>query len=349
MSSNGIERSMLGPSGSRSTRASEAKWSASGAPGSAAIAVSANQFRELMSAITVTKDRMDEKLAKFQDKIRQGQEEAAMRTIKRSRYEKSYVFRKHGNEEQASFNAKVDETLAQAEINLSGVEHGSAATSAVQRIREAIQKGRSLLEECQKLLQLANHSEHGWGVVDEYTVDDLAEYSDDEKRIEKAERVAERKAGKRRKKRGTGAVKSRGGSPHFPVAVQPPVMRMPVTAAPYNQPRWQTLPPPTRPIGPCHFCGEMGHLSLSCPVRAMAVSRKWYPFQRKCVLGVDVEHRKSIYSAAKCVRGVGVRTSDVCCEGIESRESVDYVDAESSVGLRQLCQHNFGHFRAAIA
>ena len=59
--------------------------------------------------------------------------------------------------------------------------------AAVQRVKEAIKKGRSLLDERQKLIRLADRSEHGWGVVDEYTADDLAEDSDDEKRIEKAE------------------------------------------------------------------------------------------------------------------------------------------------------------------
>ena len=166
--------------------------------------------------------------------------------------------------------------------------------------------------------------------MDEYKMDDLAEDSEDEKRIENAERAVERKAGNRRKKHSTGAVKSRGGTPHFPVAAQPPVLGIPGATAPYNQPRRPTLPPPTRPIGPCHFYGEMGHLRLSCPTRAVTVSQKWYPFQKECVLGVDLGHRESIYNAGICVNCVNVRYSDVCCEGIESSESVDYVDAESS-------------------
>ena len=43
-----------------------------------------------------------------------------------------------------------------------------------------------------------------WGVVVEYTADELADDSGDEKRLEKAERAAEHKAVKRRKKRGEG-------------------------------------------------------------------------------------------------------------------------------------------------
>ena len=76
---------MLGPSGLRSISASEAEQSVSGSSGSATVTVSADQFRELMFTITAMQDRMDKKLAKFQDEIQQVQEEAATRAIKWSR------------------------------------------------------------------------------------------------------------------------------------------------------------------------------------------------------------------------------------------------------------------------
>lgn len=41
---------------------------------------------------------------------------------------------------------------------------------------------------------MANRSELGWAVVAEYETDSLAVDSDDEKRLERAERTAERKA-----------------------------------------------------------------------------------------------------------------------------------------------------------
>ena len=77
------KRVMPGPSGSRSTPANEVERSAS-----RPVAISATQFRELMSAITATQDSVDDKLAKFLEEIQKGQEEAAMRAIKWSRYEK---------------------------------------------------------------------------------------------------------------------------------------------------------------------------------------------------------------------------------------------------------------------
>lgn len=91
------------------------------------------------------------------------------------------------------FNAKVDEVLAQAESNVVDITPSPFTTPAHQRILKTIRKGQSLLEECQKLIRLADHSDHG---ADEYKADNLAKDSDDNKRIEKAERPTEHKVGK---------------------------------------------------------------------------------------------------------------------------------------------------------
>ena len=97
-----------------------------------------------------------------------------------------------------------------------------------------IQKGRLLFEDRQKLIHFADLSEHAWSLVDEYTADDLADDSDDEPQIEKAERAAERKAWKRRRKCSsqTGQAKFHGS----PVAgMQQPAGVMPAAAAPFTQ------------------------------------------------------------------------------------------------------------------
>ena len=239
--------------------------------GTATVAVSADQFAQLMSAINATQSRLDTKLAEFQEEIRQGQEVAAAKAVKRARYEKPFTYRRRGNEEQATFNARVDESLAQAEGDLASVTAGPSATSALRRVKEAIQQGWRLLDERQKLIRLADRSEHGWGVVDEYTADDLADDSDDERRIEKVERAAERKAGKRRKQRQ--APGTRASPARFPDAgTQTAVPGMSREAPPFSQTRWPAAV--ARPVGPCHFCGEMGHLRLYCLVRTSGTSGK---------------------------------------------------------------------------
>ena len=72
---------------------------------------------------------MEEKLGEFRTEVRQGQEEAAAKALKRARYEKPYAFKRKGNEEQAEFNAKVDETAAEAEAEL--MEAGTSAAPAL--------------------------------------------------------------------------------------------------------------------------------------------------------------------------------------------------------------------------
>ena len=50
----------------------------------------------------------------------------------------------------------------------------------------------SLIAQRQKLLKLADRSEWGWAVVEEFVEDDLADDSGDEKRMERAELAAGR-------------------------------------------------------------------------------------------------------------------------------------------------------------
>ena len=152
---------------------------------------------------------------------------------------------------------------------------GPSTAPALERAKEALKKGRQFLAERQKLIKVADRSEHGWGVVQEYTADELAEDSGDEKRLEKAERAAELKAAKRRKKKASSVQSSRSRS----LSVREP-------APPYRIPssstrRFASMTAPTpvrRAVGPCYACGEMGHMRMSCPrVAAPDRSRKWYP------------------------------------------------------------------------
>ena len=64
-----------------------------------------------------------------------------------------------------------------------------------------MEAGEALLLNKQKLIKLADHSELGWSVVKEYKADELADNSEDEKKIARAEKEAERKALKRKKRR----------------------------------------------------------------------------------------------------------------------------------------------------
>ena len=49
---------------------------------------------------------------------------------------------------------------------------------------------------------------------------------------------------------------------------------------PGHQQSWYDLTRSGRPIGPYHYCGEMGHLHYYCPNKTMVEVKKWYAFQQ---------------------------------------------------------------------
>ena len=104
-----------------------------------------------------------------------------------------------GNQEQVAFNAKLDEAIVEAEIQFE--EAGPSTAPALERTKEALKKGQRIVDR-KRLIKIAEQLEHSWGVVQVYTVDELADDSGDEKRLEKAKKAAKQKqkAAKRRKK-----------------------------------------------------------------------------------------------------------------------------------------------------
>ena len=129
--------------------------------------ITTDQFVQLMSAIKTSQDQFQKDLCTFKDEVRQGKEESATKALKRARHEKPYQCRSKGNEEQAGFNAKVEEALAEAQLDLPGPGTFQALESA----HKAIERGRRLIAERQKLIRIADRSELGWNVVSEYTAD----------------------------------------------------------------------------------------------------------------------------------------------------------------------------------
>ena len=108
--------------------------------GAASVALSANHFPQLMTAITASV--VDAKLQQFCEEICQGQEEAATKVVKRAHYKKPYTFQKCGNKEQVTFNAKVEGALLQAESDLSSIPIAPTTSSAIQRVSETLCKLR---------------------------------------------------------------------------------------------------------------------------------------------------------------------------------------------------------------
>ena len=148
-----------------------------------------------------------------------------------------------------------------------------------------------LVCERQKLIRMADRSEHGWATVEEYLEDELAANSDDEKRMQKAEFRAGRKlkaAAAKTAKKKVGLLQKRPGQ--VPIKYTPPPSgpatqfslsgAMPVLGtqrfASAGYPVYGKWPgvlgaastalasPPLQ--GPCFNCGKVGHVKKFCPL-----------------------------------------------------------------------------------
>lgn len=113
---------------------------------------------------------------------------------------------------------------------------------------------KDLLKHRQKIIKLADQSEHGWKMVTEYEANPVASDSDDEKRIYKAEARASRKA---RSERGVRRGRWRG----YPYRRGFGGRRMNETIPSTSQPQSQ----PTKRQGICFACHGEGHWKFECP------------------------------------------------------------------------------------
>ena len=105
--------------------------------------------------------------------------ENQLREIKKLKYSEPHRFKKKANEDQHKFNRKVIDSLAEVSKALE--------RSEITQAQEALQKGKLLSNERQKHILLADKPEFGWATVNEYKKHELADNSEDEKRIIKSE------------------------------------------------------------------------------------------------------------------------------------------------------------------
>ena len=152
----------------------------------------------------------------------------------------NFTFKRKGNENQFKHEAKVLSKLKEVNAHLNEPTFGhDSMNSAKQKLSEGIE----LVESRQKLIKLADSSQLGWKVVQEYSSNPIADDSEDEKKMYRAQMRAERKAKEERfqKRRSRGPYPSRSDF-----------------KGKDDDDR------PTRRPGRCFDCGAKGHWSKDC-------------------------------------------------------------------------------------
>ena len=128
-----------------------------------------------------------------------------LKEIKKLKFDEPHRFRKRGNEDQYRFNLKVSDAIEEAK--------DACFARQFDKVQASLEKGEKLLIERQKHILLADKSDFGQSLIREYKRNDLAEDSDDERKIIKAEARARTQANQ------SGRLKSRPTNRREPTAL----------------------------------------------------------------------------------------------------------------------------------
>ena len=136
--------------------------------------IDANNQTMMTSMAQLFQNSIDELKRSYADSS-----DAQVREIKKIKTDAPMRFKKKANEDQFRFNVKIQDAIEEAKA--------AAQVNALDKVKDSLQKGENLLKERQKHILLADRSEYGWSTVQEYKKSEIADDSDDEKKMFKAE------------------------------------------------------------------------------------------------------------------------------------------------------------------
>ena len=96
-----------------------------------------------------------------------------------------YHFKKRGHKLQFEFNDEVLGKVEEVDSIIKKLPVTESNKAGLESAKELLQRGMALIIWCQKHIKMANRSDNGWAVVQEYEADELADNSDDEKKMKK--------------------------------------------------------------------------------------------------------------------------------------------------------------------
>ena len=245
----------------------------------------ADKLEEVLRAVRNVEPKVDSKLSEMKQEI----EAADDRLVKKMRLDSKPSFKKKGHEKQYLFNEQVRDKVDAATAALKDTP------PAMEKAITTLQEGEKLISLRQKSILIADRSEHGWATVAEYEEDELADNSDDEKRLFRAEQRAGRKSKQKgakdnRKKGGpykkpyrsswfsstqsSGEHAAHSGGAGAAAVVASPGLQLLVPQILGQGARLPFAPIASSQMGPCFLCGEMGHYRKGCPLLQNASNSK---------------------------------------------------------------------------
>lgn len=203
--------------------------------------------------------KLDKKFTAFKKKLDR-QESTSQLQFKKLKTESKAVssFNFKGNRVQYEFNSNLLDIIDDASSSL--LEGDLATTNS------SIEKAKTLLQKRIKAVRFADKSPAGWAAVEEYESDELADDSEDEKKLRAAEKRALFKLKAKKSVKRPNMQSSFNTNKNKRVAsapadsgVQPPVRP---TLRPFQPFRFNRQ---TAATDKCFQCGQRGHWSYYCP------------------------------------------------------------------------------------
>jgi len=150
------------------------------------------KFELLMSELRQMHEKFNKSLTEVKQEVATAQERTA-KDLSHKLNRTSYQFWKKGHEMQYTFNLGVEESILSAQRELEKMaEAVQSWKESWKKATDYLDEGVSALKTRQKHIKVADCSDYGWGTVQRYQADPLADDSNNKKQLRRADKEAKR-------------------------------------------------------------------------------------------------------------------------------------------------------------